>query len=260
MEFHSFRGQPRRIFYRSVFLAFTVLPAYAQNRQKPVPPQDVVEICSISFKKDALRPARVENSALSCLKEAAKRLTESPDRKLVLVGVKDPAKDHEPAENGSDREEEDASGFDVRLEDLAAYRAVNTKWYMVNFLKADPTRILPTTDETYLDRSVTIYLVPASANFNHNFLGTTKTNEKPCTITPCYSPDEETLSAQPRSKIVEGATDQTTAEIREEQKEYAAFRGDSPRVDMEGTQGRAKLATLPPRPTPERPATKSIIP
>jgi hypothetical protein len=60
--------------------------------------------CSIAFDKDALRPALVENSALPCLKEAAKRLKGRPCRKLVLVGVKDPANDHKAAENGSDRE------------------------------------------------------------------------------------------------------------------------------------------------------------
>jgi hypothetical protein len=168
----------------------------AQARHKAAPPAGVEEVCSISFDKDPLRPARVENSALACLKEAAKRLNASPGRKLVLVGGKDPAKDHEAAENGSDREEEDATGFDVRLEDLSAYRAVNTKWYLVYYLNADPKRILPTTDESYFAQTVTFYLVPASADFNHNFLGTTKTNEKPCTITPCYSPDEESLTAQ----------------------------------------------------------------
>jgi len=68
-------------------------------------------------------------------KEALKRLKADPDRKLVLVGVKDPGKDHEATENGPDREEEDATGFDVRLEDLPAYRAVNTKWYLVHYLK-----------------------------------------------------------------------------------------------------------------------------
>ncbi|MFT4114886.1 hypothetical protein, partial [Silvibacterium sp.] len=56
---------------------------------------------------------------------------------------------------------------------------------------------------TYFAQTVTFYLVPAAADFNHNYLGTTKTNERPCTITPCYTPDEESLAAQPRSQIVE---------------------------------------------------------
>jgi hypothetical protein len=232
----------------------------AQVRQKPAPPGGVEEVCSIAFDKDELRPARVENNALPCLKEAIKRLNGSPDRKLVLVGVKDPGKDHEPIGNGSDREEEDATGFDVRLEDLSAYRAVNTKWYLVRYLNADPKRILPTTDESYFAQSVTFYLVPASADFNHNFLGTTKTNEKPCTITPCYSPDEETLTAQHRPRIVEGSVDGSPAEIEAEKRELADFQHRRAPVDMDGTIGKVALAPLPPRPTPEHPATQSIIP
>jgi hypothetical protein len=213
----------------------------AQVRQRPARPADVEEICSIAFDKDALRPARVENSALPCLKEAAERLKASPDRKLVLVGVKDPAKDHEAADNGFDREEEDATGFDVRLEDLSAYRTVNTKWYLVYYLNANPKRILPTTDESYFARAVTFYLVPASADFNHNFLGTTKTNEKPCTITPCYSPDEETLTAQRRPRIVEGSVDGSSAEIEAEKEELAALHRRRTPVDMDGTNGQVAL-------------------
>jgi hypothetical protein len=237
----------------------SVISLPAQVRQKPAPPVGVEEVCSIKFDKDALRPARVENSALPCLKEAVTRLKASPDRKLVLVGVKDPAKDHEAAENGSDREEEDATGFDVRLEDLSAYRAVNTKWYLVRFLNADPRRILPTTDESYFAQSVTFYLVPASADFNHNFLGTTKTNEKPCTITPCYSSDEETLAPQRRPRIIEGSVDGSPAEIEAEKKELASQHRRAP-IDMDGKSGQVTLAPLPPRPTPEHPATISIIP
>jgi hypothetical protein len=236
----------------------SVISLPAQIHQKPAPPAGVEELCPIAFDKDALRPARVENSALPCLEEAVKRLNASPDRKLVLVGVKDLAKDHEPV--GSDREEEDATGFDVRLEDLSAYRAVNTKWYLVHYLNADPKRILPTTDESYFAQSVTFYLVAASADYNHNFLGTTKTNEKPCTITPCYSPDEETLTAQHRPRIVEGSVDGSPAEIEAEKKELAALQHRRTPSDMDGTNGKVALAPLPPRPTPEHPATESIIP
>ena len=96
-------------------------------------------------------------------------------------------------------------GADVRFEDLAAYRAVvNTKGYLVRWLHLDPTRILPTTNEWIDGQYVSFYLVPGDANFNKNYLGTTKTNENPCTIKPCYSPDEETLTAQPRSRMLDG--------------------------------------------------------
>jgi hypothetical protein len=245
----------------ATMLAFAgAIPLASQARQKPTPPAGVEEICAIPFDKDSLRPARVENRALPCLEKAVERLKASPDRKLVLVGVKDPAKDHEAAENGSDREEEDATGFDVRLEDLSAYRAVNTKWYVVHYLNADATRILPTTDESYFAQTVTFYLVPASADFNHNFLGTTKTNEKPCTITPCYSTDEETLTAQRRPRIAEGSVDGSPAEVAAEKKELDALQNRKAPVDMEGTGGKVALAPLALRPTPDHPATTSIIP
>jgi len=243
----------------ATMLAFAI-PLSAQVRHKPAPPDGVEEVCSIAFDKDSLRPARVENSALPCLEHAAQRLKASPDRKLVLVGVKDPAKDHEAVENGSDREEEDATGFDVRLEDLSAYRAVNTKWYLVHYLNADATRILPTTDESYFAQTVTFYLVPASADFNHNFLGTTKTNEKPCTITPCYSPDEETLTTQRRPRIVEGSVDGSPSEIAAEKKELDASQHRTSSMDMDGAGGKVALTPLAPRPTPDHPATTSIIP
>jgi hypothetical protein len=236
------------------------IPLFAQIHEKPAPPAGVEEVCSISFVKDSLRPARVENGALPCLKQATQRLNANPNRKLVLVGVKDPAKDHEGVENGSEREEEDSTGFDVRLEDLSGYRAVNAKWYLVHYLQGEATRIIPTTDESYFAQSVTFYLVPASADFNHNFLGTTKTNEKPCTITPCYPADEETLAPQRRPRIVEGSLGQTSAEVNAEKREFAAFQRRSTPVNMNGTQGNAALAPLPPRPTPEHPATTSIIP
>ena len=164
-------------------------------------PPGVETVCSIQFDKDTKRPARVEDSALSCLKEAADRLREKPGMKLVLVGVADPVKDHEADENGHMRETEDATGLDVRWEDLAAYRSLNTKWYLTRWYGIDPVRILPTTDESIQGQDVTFYLVPGTSDFNHNYLGTTKTKERPCTIKPCYSPDEESLKAQPRSRI-----------------------------------------------------------
>jgi len=127
--------------------------------------------------------------------------------KLVLVGLKDPSKDHDASENGKMRETEDTTGYDIRLEDLAAYRSLNTKAYLVRWYQVDPARILPTTDESQMGQSVTFYLVPGDADFNHNYLGTTKTNERPCTVKPCYPADEESLAAQPRSRILPAGAD-----------------------------------------------------
>lgn len=168
-------------------------------------PAGVEKICSIKFDKDTKRPARVQDDALPCLEGAMRRLKGDPKVKLVLVGEADPVKDHEADENGHMRETEDASGLDVRWEDLAAYRSLNTKWYLTRWFGIKAVRILPTTDESIQGQEVTFYLVPAAADFNHNYLGTTKTNERPCTVKPCYSPDEESLKAQPRSRIPEPA-------------------------------------------------------
>jgi len=164
-------------------------------------PAGVQRLCSVSFTKDAKRPARLEDDALPCLELSVRRLKEHPELKLVLVGVKDETKDHEAEENGHMREEEDATGYDIRLEDLAAYRSLNTKGYLVHWYHVNPARILPTTDESLAGQEVTFYLVPGSADFNHNVLDTTKTNESPCTVKPCYPADEETLKAQPRERI-----------------------------------------------------------
>ena len=185
------------------FLCFLFVVSVRSSAQAQSLPPGVEKVCSIQFDKDAKRPARVEDSAFSCLKETAKRLREKPQEKLVLVGVADPVKDHAADENGHMRETEDKTGLDVRWEDLAAYRSLNTKWYLTRWYGIAPARILPTTDESIQGQDVTVYLVPGTADFNHNYLGTTKTNENPCTVRPCYSPDEENLKAQPRSRIPE---------------------------------------------------------
>lgn len=184
----------------AVLVVLLTVAAKAQGQPNPLPP-GVEKIGVILFDNDKVRPARVESSALPVIEEAVKWLKQSPDKKLVLVGQADVVKDDETVKNGMERDAEDPTGRDVRFEDLAAYRALNTKWYITTYYHIDPERILPTTEDYIEGQTVTFYLVSATADFNHNFLGTTKTNEKPCTVKPCYTPDEETLSAQPRSQI-----------------------------------------------------------
>ena len=159
------------------------------------------KLCSIRFDKDAQRPARVEDSALPCLDEIAKTLKQRPDRKLVLVGVSDPVKDHEEKDAGEDREGEDMTGLDIRYEDTSAYRAVNAKDYLTRFYGIAPSRILPTTNENRHGQEVAFYLVPGDADFLHNYLDTTRTNERVCTVNPCYDKREESDSPQPRERI-----------------------------------------------------------
>lgn len=180
--------------------AFLILAAHAGAQPSPLP-AGVEKLCSIEFDQDIKYPARIEISALPCLLQAVKNLKDHPEKKLVLIGTGDIVKDIRAVQNGHMRETEDTTGADVRFEDLAAYRAVNTKDYLVRWLHVDATRVLPTTNEWIDGQYVTFYLVPGDADFNHNYLGTTKTNENPCTIKPCYTPDEESLKAQPRSQI-----------------------------------------------------------
>ena len=168
---------------------------------KLILPPGVEKLCSIRFDKDAQRPARVEDSALPCLDEIAKTLKQRPDRKLVLVGVSDPVKDHEEKDAGEDREGEDMTGLDIRYEDTSAYRAVNAKDYLTRFYGIAPSRILPTTNENRHGQEVAFYLVPGDADFLHNYLDTTRTNERVCTVKPCYDKREESDSPQPRERI-----------------------------------------------------------
>ena len=164
-------------------------------------PAGVEKLCSIQFDKDEKRPAKVEDGALPCLDEIAKTLRERPDQKLVLVGVSDSVKDHEEKDKGMERETEDTTGLDIRYEDTSAYRAVNTKAYLTQFYGIDPARVIPTTNENRHGQEVAFYLVPGDANFLNNYLGTTRTNEAPCTVQPCYDTREESLAAQPRGRI-----------------------------------------------------------
>ena len=189
-----------------VLCALFSSPAVAKAQVTPLP-AGVERVCVIHFDHDAKRPARVEDTALPCLENAARHMRADNTVKLVLVGLKDPSKDHDASENGKMRETEDTTGYDIRLEDLAAYRSLNTKAYLVRWYQVDPARILPTTDESQMGQSVTFYLVPGDADFNHNYLGTTKTNERPCTVKPCYPADEESLAAQPRSRILPAGAD-----------------------------------------------------
>ena len=183
-------------------LALFSLAIHAQAQLSPLPP-GVTKVCSIQFDKDEKYPARVEPGALPCLHQAIAALKTHPTQKLVLVGTADINKDKQAVANGEMREKEDATGADVRFEDLAPYRGVNTKGYLVQWYHLDPQRILPTTNEWIDGQYVTFYLVPGDADYNHNYLETTKTNENPCTVKPCYTPDEESLKAQPRSRISE---------------------------------------------------------
>jgi hypothetical protein len=183
-------------------------PVNPSNAQQLPLADGVQKVCVISFDKDAKLPARVEDAALPCLEQAAKKLKNTPNIKLVLVGISHPLYDHSEEDHGMEREGEDMTGADVRFSDVAAYRAVNTKAYLTQWLGADPTRIIPTTDEYSLGRKVIIYTVPGNADFFHNYTRTTPTNESVCTIKPCPDTREDVLTPQQRPRILAADTAQ----------------------------------------------------
>jgi hypothetical protein len=187
----------------AILAGISSVPSYAQRLPLAT---GVEKICSIDFDKDEKLPARVEDGALPCLEQAAKKLKDTPNIKLVLVGISHPLYDHEEADHGMEREGEDMTGADIRFSDVAAYRTVNVKAYLTQWLGADATRIIPTTDEYTLGRKVIIYAVPGDADFFHNYTRTTPTNESKCTIKPCPDPGEDVLTPQPRPRIAAAGT------------------------------------------------------
>src|ERR1700735_164421 len=91
-----------------------------QAQRLPLAP-GVKQVCAIEFTHDGKLPARVEDSALPCLEQAAKILKDTPNIKLVLVGVSHPLYDHSEEDHGMEREGEDMTGADIRYTDVAAY-------------------------------------------------------------------------------------------------------------------------------------------
>ena len=177
-------------------------PSYAQNLPLAA---GVEKICSIDFNKNEKLPARVEDGALPCLEQAAKKLKSTPNIKLVLVGISHPVYDHADAEHGMERSTEDTTGADIRFSDVAAYRAIDVKAYLTQWLGADATRIIPTTDYDTLGRMVIIYAVPGDADYWHNYTKTIPTNESKCTIKPCPDPREDVLTPFARPRITVAA-------------------------------------------------------
>jgi outer membrane protein OmpA-like peptidoglycan-associated protein len=125
----------------------------------PTPPAvpTTQKLCTITFDHDKKRPARVDNDAKGCLDDVTLNAQRSSDASLVVVGN---------------------SATDAKL---AAQRAVNTKAYLVTEKGIDASRISVRTSSAGPDE-VDNYLVPAGANFDHDYPGTTAVDES--TVTP----------------------------------------------------------------------------
>jgi outer membrane protein OmpA-like peptidoglycan-associated protein len=136
----------------------------------PVPHTQALS--SISFASDKERPTRVDNEAKAVLDEIALDLQRQPDAKLVVVGNSDATEKAKAA-----REQKAAlRRKHLKVEDLAAERAVNVKEYLVTEKGIDASRISVATG-TADAQDVQNYLVPSGANFAADVQGTTPVDE-----------------------------------------------------------------------------------
>ena len=136
----------------------------------PVPHTQALS--SISFATDKKRPTRVDNEAKAVLDEIALEAQKQPDAKLVVVGEAN-AKEKEKT---AKEQKAALKHKHLKVEDLAAERAVNVKEYLVTEKGIDATRISVATG-TADDQKVENYLVPAGANFTADVQGTTPVDE-----------------------------------------------------------------------------------
>ncbi len=127
-----------------------------------VPPVPTVkDLGAISFAQDKERPTRVNNEAKASLDSLALELQNNSDAKAVLVG------ESNAKEKAKQAKEEKLAMHNkhLKVEDVAAQRAVNTKDYLVKEKGIDASRISVATDTTD-GQSVEEYLVPAGATFS----------------------------------------------------------------------------------------------
>src|SRR5579864_6775673 len=116
--------------------AFLLLVSFAQTAP---PQQSATSLCSISFDRDRKRPTRVDNEAKACLDDVAFNAQRNPGARLFLVGEE--ATDESSKTNP------------------AAYRAINTKEYLVGEKGIDASRVTVLTGDSN-SKIVLIYIVP----------------------------------------------------------------------------------------------------
>jgi outer membrane protein OmpA-like peptidoglycan-associated protein len=133
------------------------------NAPPPPPAPTTSALCSVSFERDARRPARVDNEAKACLDDIALKLQSASDAKLAVVG--------------------DADSAEKKGPELAAERAVNTKDYLVTEKGIDASRISVYTGSDN-GKTVTTTMIPAGATLSTSGL------------TPV---DESAVKAKPRT-------------------------------------------------------------
>jgi outer membrane protein OmpA-like peptidoglycan-associated protein len=122
---------------------------------------NTTSLCTISFDKDAKRPARVDNEAKACLDDIALNAQRDPNAKLAITG------------NAASGEKDGPK--------LASWRAVHTKDYLVNEKGVDASRISLYTGSTDGKTAATT-LVPTGATLNTD--GLTPVDESTLTVAP----------------------------------------------------------------------------
>ncbi len=120
------------------------------NVEVPPPPPTASKLNEIVFPNEK-KPWRVDNTAKAILDDVALRLQREPDAKAVIIGYQDPS--------------EDKNVKKLKLKNLPALRAVDTKYYLTNDKGIDPSRIETRTGTAGGNRAE-IYIVPAGATFN----------------------------------------------------------------------------------------------
>ena len=124
------------------------------NAPPPPPAPTTSALCSVSFERDAKRPARVDNEGKACLDDVALKLQSASDAKLAVVG-NSTGEEKAPPKKGRKK----------TVADLAGERAVNTKDYLVTEKGIDASRISAYTGSED-GKTATTTLVPAGATLS----------------------------------------------------------------------------------------------
>jgi hypothetical protein len=124
------------------------------NAPPPPPAPTTSALCSVSFERDARRPARVDNEGKACLDDVALKLQSASDAKLAVVGN---ATSEETTPTGKRKTAVGA--------EYASERAVNAKDYLVTEKGIDASRITVYTGSDS-GKTVTTTLIPAGATLS----------------------------------------------------------------------------------------------
>jgi hypothetical protein len=123
------------------------------NAPPPPPAPTTSALCSVSFERDARRPARVDNEGKACLDDVALKMQSASDAKLAVVG-------DATTEEKTPKRHHEAEG-----DKLAAERAVNAKDYLVTEKGIDASRITAYTGSDD-GKTVTTTLIPSGATLS----------------------------------------------------------------------------------------------